>query len=137
MLRKDAKVELLKRTPLFAHCSKRELQQIASLADEVDLPAGKELIREGSFGREFFVLIEGSADVVRSGRRIKRLNGGDFLGEIALVTNRLRTATVTTTSPTRALVLTSRAFLDLLADSQTIQLKVLEALADRLAHDSL
>jgi CRP-like cAMP-binding protein len=137
VLRKDAKVELLKRTPLFARCSKRELQQIASLADEVDLPAGKELIREGSFAHEFFVLIEGSADVVRGGRRIRRLNGGDFLGEIALVTNRPRTATVTTTSPTRALVLTSRAFLDLLADSQTIQLKVLEALADRLAHDSL
>jgi CRP-like cAMP-binding protein len=137
VLRKDAKVELLKSAPLFARCSKRELQQIASLADEVDLPAGKKLIREGSFASEFFVLIEGSADVVRSGRRIKRLNDGDFLGEIALVTNRPRTATVTTTSPTRALVLTGGAFLDLLADSQTIQLKVLEALGDRLAHDSL
>jgi CRP-like cAMP-binding protein len=136
VLRKDAKVELLKTVPLFGHCSKRELQKIASLADEVDLSAGKELIREGSLAREFFVLIDGSAEVVRGGRAVRRLGAGDFFGEIALVTNRPRTASVTTTSPTTALVMTGRAFGHLLADSPSIQLKVLEALADRLAHDS-
>ena len=68
MLRRNEKVELIKRVPLFAHLSKRHLQEVASLADEIDLRDGKELTREGSSGREFFVLLEGSADVKKSGR---------------------------------------------------------------------
>ncbi|MGZ4393807.1 MAG: cyclic nucleotide-binding domain-containing protein [Gaiellaceae bacterium] len=135
MLRKDAKIELIRHVPLFAHCSRRELQQVASLADEVDLPVGKQLNREGVPGREFFVLVKGSADVTRDGQRIRSLKDGDFFGEIALVTNRPRTATVTTISPAKALVMTRRAFRDLLSDSKTIHLKVLEALADRLGDD--
>jgi CRP-like cAMP-binding protein len=122
------------RVPLFCRLSKRELVRIAQLADEVDLPAGKRLTKEGSRGREFFVLLEGSADVERNGRRIATMRGGDFFGEIALVTDVPRTATVTTISPVRALVITDRAFRELLRDSPAIQGKVLEAIASRLAH---
>jgi CRP/FNR family transcriptional regulator, cyclic AMP receptor protein len=137
VLRKDAKLELLKRVPLFAKCSKRELALIASVADEVDLPEGKDLTREGASGREFVVIVAGAADVRRKGRRINQLGDGDFLGEIALLAGTPRTATVTTTTPVRALVLTAPAFRSLLRRTPEIQLKVLEALAERLPADTV
>lgn len=136
-LGKDAKVELIKKVPLFAHCSKKELRQVASVADEIDLPEGKELTREGASGREFFVILDGSAVVRRKGRKIRTLGNGDFLGEIALVSKAPRTATVTTTSPTRALVVTAQSFRSLMRDSPQIQHGVIQALAERLAPELL
>ena len=133
MLRRNQKVELLRKVPLFARCSKRELAEIAMLADEVDLRQGKTLIREGASGREFFVLLEGQADVTKNGRRINRMGAGEFFGEIALITpSATRTATVTATTPLRVLVLTAQNFRRLLATSPEIKVKVLEALAERL-----
>ena len=136
-LRKDAKTELLKRAPLFAQCSKKELSAISGIADEIDLKEGKELTREGAPGREFFVLIEGTADVLKKGRKVNSLKGGDFFGEIALVHHSPRTATVKATSPVRALVVTERNFKRLLDDSPEIQRKVLQALAERVAPTTL
>lgn len=135
MLRKDAKLELLKRVPLFALCSKHELAEISRLADEIDLPEGKVLAQEGDRGREFFVLVEGSAEVRRHGETVNVLGDGDFFGEIALVSGRPRTATVTATSPVRALVVTEQAFGALLRKSPEIQTKVLQALAERVPID--
>src|SRR5207253_6337408 len=83
VLRKNAKLELLKKVPLFSLCSKKELEEVAQLADEVDLPTGRNLATEGATGKEFVVIIEGSADVRRKGRKINTLGAGDFLGEIA------------------------------------------------------
>jgi CRP-like cAMP-binding protein len=137
VLRKDAKIELIRRVPLFERCSKRELALVASVADELDVGPGTTLAREGSNGREFVVLVDGTADVSRGGQKINELSGGDFLGEIALVSGRPRTATVTTTSAARILVVTDRAFGRLMEDSPSIQLKVLEALADRLSADAV
>jgi CRP-like cAMP-binding protein len=131
---KNLKVAAIARVPLFSRLSKGELARIAQLADEVDLPVGKMLTKEGSSGREFFVLLEGSAEVERGGQPIATMRGGDFFGEIALVTDVPRTATVTTTTPVRALVITDRDFRNLLRDSPAIQGKVLEAVASRLAH---
>jgi CRP/FNR family transcriptional regulator, cyclic AMP receptor protein len=137
VLRKNAKIELIKRVPLFAHCSKKELGLVAQIADEIDLTEGKTLMREGDRGREFFVLVEGSADVRRRNRKVNTLGGGDFFGEIALVSQRPRTATVTTTSPVRALVVTEQSFRSLLDRAPDVQRKVLQALADRVAADSI
>jgi CRP-like cAMP-binding protein len=137
VLRKNAKVELIKRVPLFAHCSKKELGLVAQIADEIDLAEGKTLMREGDRGREFFVLVEGSADVRRRNRKVNTLKRGDFFGEIALVSQRPRTATVTTTSPVRALVVTEQSFRSLLDRAPDVQRKVLQALADRVAADSI
>src|SRR5919199_5401895 len=134
-LGKDRKGELISRVPLFAKLPKSQLQAIASVADEVDLPAGKELTREGDRGREFFVILDGAADVRRKGRKVNTLGSGDFLGEIALVSNAPRTATVTTTEPTRALVITGRGFAALLKEEPQIAAGVLEALGERLAPD--
>lgn len=136
MLRKNAKVELIKGVPLFSECSRKDLNEIASIADEIDLREGKELTTEGRAGREFFVLVEGEADVKKGTRRINRLGPGDFFGEISLVTRRPRTATVTATSPIRALVITDRSFRALLEHQPEIQGKVMGALAARLGPDA-
>lgn len=136
-MRKNAKVELISKVPLFSRCSKKELQRIASVADEIDLREGKELTREGRTGREFFVILEGGADVRRKGRKIRTLGKGDFLGEIALVSKSPRTATVTTTEPTRALVITAQSFNSLLNESPEISRGVVQALAERLAPELL
>lgn len=109
----DAKLELLGKVPLFSGCSREELAAVARLADEVDVPAGRPLTREGESGREFVVLVRGAAVVERGGETIATLGPGDFLGEIALLTRSPRTATVTTTEPSRVLVLTDRAFREL------------------------
>jgi CRP/FNR family cyclic AMP-dependent transcriptional regulator len=135
VLRKNAKVELIKHVPLFSHCSKKELGMVAQIADEIDLPEGKTLMREGDRGREFFVLVDGNADVRRRGRKLNSLGAGDFFGEIALVSHRPRTATVTTTSPVRALVVTEQSFRSLLDRAPDVHRKVLQALADRIAGD--
>ena len=135
MLRKNAKVELLKRVPLFERCSKRELAEIASLVDELSLPSPRDLTREGARGSEFIVLIEGEADVVRQGRLVAALGPGDFVGEIALVTGAPRTATVRTRGPSRVLVLRASDFRTLMRDVPSIQSKVLTAVALRLPPD--
>ena len=137
MLGHNSKIDLIKRVPLFSSASKAELTEIASIADEIDLPAGKAVIEEGDTGREFFVLVEGTADVTRGGKRVASIGPGDFFGEIALIAKTPRNATITTTSPVRALVTTDRAFKQLLDHSPTIAVGVLVALAERLAPTTL
>ncbi len=126
-------MELIARVPLFERCSRRELAALAGIADQVDLPEGRVLVHEGTFGQEFFVLTEGSAEVTRAGRLVSTLGPGDFFGEIALVSNVPRTATVKTLSPVGALVVSGRDFWTLLDESPRTQRKILEAVGDRLA----
>ena len=135
MLRKDAKIELLKRVPLFAECSKSELEQISALADELDLPGERNLTSEGAGGFEFLVLVEGEADVVRQGEVVNELGPGDFVGEIALVTGRRRTATVRTRGPSRVLVMTASGFRALMHDVPSIEEKVQAAVTARTDDD--
>jgi CRP/FNR family cyclic AMP-dependent transcriptional regulator len=126
------KIETIKKVPLFGHCTKDELAAVARLADEIDLPQGKVLTKQGDRGHEFLVLLEGSADVVRDGEKVAELGAGDFFGEIALISHIPRTATVTATTPVRALVVADHDFRTLLDRSPNIALKVLQALAERL-----
>ena len=133
---KNAKVDLLKKTPLFSECSKAELGALALTADELDLREGTVLTREGSAGREFFVLIEGTVSVRQKGKPVADLGPGDWLGEVALLTDTPRTATATATSPLRVLVLTDRAFRQAVKGMPTIALKVLDKVGERLAKDA-
>ena len=135
MLAREAKIELLKRVPLFEECSRRELREISAVADEIVVPAGTALAQEGKSGRELVIIVEGAADVTKRGRKINTVGSGDFVGEIAVVTDTPRTATVKTTQPTHALVVTRRDFRTLMKRVPTIQLKVLETLARRLLED--
>jgi CRP/FNR family transcriptional regulator, cyclic AMP receptor protein len=133
----NQKIDLIRKVPLFARCSRAELKEIAMLADEIDLKEGKEMTREGAPGREFFVLLEGTADVKKNSRRVNTLGPGDFFGEIALVSHEPRTATVVATSPVRALVITEWSFRQLLDDAPRVKTKVMEAMAERLAPETL
>jgi CRP-like cAMP-binding protein len=132
-LGKDAKVELLKRVPLFSRLDKKGLQDVAHIADQLDLPAGKEMATEGDRGREFFVLLDGEADVTKGGEHINTMKRGDFFGEIALVTKMPRTATVTATSDVDVLVITEHDFDSLMKRSPEIGRCIAEALAERVA----
>ena len=132
MLRKNAKIELLKRVPLFAQCSRAELAQIALLSTELNLPAGRTLMKEGEPGKEFIVLAEGRAEVRRKGRRVRELSDGDFLGEISLVAEIPRTATVTALMPLTILLVTARDFRTLMREVPSLQPKVIYALAMRM-----
>lgn len=134
-LRRDAKVELLKKVPLFADCSKSELRELAKSADELDLREGTILTREGRPGREFFVLIDGTVKVTKDGKKVAELKGGDWLGEIALLTDKPRTATVTATSAVDVLVITDRRFRNVVETMPSIAIKVLGRVSDRLTHD--
>jgi CRP-like cAMP-binding protein len=134
MLRKDAKMELLKHVTLFSGCSKRELGQIALIADEIDFRPGKTLITQGDPGRQFFIVIEGEVKVERDGKTLPIARGGsEFYGEISLVSGSPATATVTTQAPTRALVITPQHFRALLDRSPSIQRRVLHSFSERLA----
>jgi CRP-like cAMP-binding protein len=136
-IRKNTKVELLQGVPLFASCSKTELERIASLADELDLAEGATLIREGERGREFLVVVDGTVRVTKRGRTVRELGSGDFIGEIALISDVPRTATVTATSPVRLLVVTDRAFRGLIEEMPSIATKVLQSLGERLHDDAV
>jgi CRP-like cAMP-binding protein len=132
-LGKDGKVELIKKVPLFSKLSKKGLEEVAHIADELDLPEGKVMALEGDRGREFFVLLEGAADVTKGDKSINTMNAGDFFGEIALVTKMPRTASVTATTDVRVLVITERDFGSLLKHSNEVSRAVAEALAERMA----
>lgn len=132
---RDAKVEYMRNVPLFAKLKGKTLQEVAGIADEIDLPKGKELARQGDRGREFFIILDGEAEVRKDGRRVNTLGKGEFFGEIALVTKMPRTASVTTSTPVRALVITDRDFSALIKRSPEVSVCVLEALGERLASD--
>jgi CRP/FNR family cyclic AMP-dependent transcriptional regulator len=127
----DAKIALIKSAPLFENCSKQELRHIARIADELDLPAGKVLIREGERGREFFVIINGEVEVRRKGRKMATLGPGSFVGDMALLSKIPRVATVTAATPLDVLVITDRAFITLLEKTPAMGVKVARTLAER------
>jgi CRP-like cAMP-binding protein len=129
---RDTKVEALKRAPLFEGLSRKQLTELAKVTEDVDFNAGKILCREGERGQEFFVIMEGEAEVTRNGKHLATRRSGEFFGEIALVEDVARTATVTAKTPIRFFVLTRRRFLRLLDEQPGIERKVLRALAKRL-----
>jgi CRP/FNR family cyclic AMP-dependent transcriptional regulator len=131
-LSRKRKTDLLKEIPLFGGCSQKELRAVADVADELVFPAGTVVMREGDEGRELVVLIDGDVTVTKRGRKLATRSAGDFLGELALVTQRPRTATVTAATDLRALVVTARDFDRLLREAPSIAVKVLRAVGERL-----
>jgi len=132
----DTKVQALKGVPLFEGFSHKELVQLERVCEDVQVDPGKVLCKEGQIGHEFFVLVDGKVQVTRKGRGVATLSGGDFVGEIALITELPRTATVTAETPVRLFVLTRREFHAVLDRNPNVERKVLRALARRLAETS-
>ena len=135
LLRADTRVDLIRGLPLFELCSKRDLRRIAALADEREIAAGTELIREGEPGSEFYVVVDGEVDVRRRGRRVARLGAGSYVGEIALLSRSPRTATAVAATPLRVLAISGRDFVALLDTLPELWLKVARTLADRVDAD--
>ena len=133
----NAKTELIKSVPLFEHCSRRDLTKIARITDEIEIPDGRVLITEGERGREFFAIVTGEVEVRRKGKKLATLGPGNFFGEIALLSNKPRTATVTALTPLRVLVIADRAFVELLDAMPDLWLKVARSLAERLTDEEL
>jgi len=128
----DAKIEALRSVRLFSDLRQRDLEQVAQLADEVDLPAGHVLMREGETGSQMFVIVSGEARVDRGGRQIAVLGPGGHLGEMALVAEGPRMATATLTQPAHLFVLAHREFHSLMEDVPSVRDCVLNEVARRL-----
>jgi CRP-like cAMP-binding protein len=125
--------ERLASIPLFQGLDKKHLRQISSLATQIDVKEGKELTREGEHGNEFIIVLDGEAEV-RVGDDVVATRGpGDYFGEIALVANRPRTATVVAKTPMRIEVIARREFQTMLHDNPTIAAELLGVVGDRLA----
>lgn len=123
---------LLANVPLFERCSRSDLAKIAAIAHETDFPPATAVVSEGEVGSEMFIVLEGEVDVRRGGRKLATLRKGDFFGEVALITGSARTATVTTCTQLRALVIGRNDFRKLLYDSPALQFKLLQEVAERL-----
>jgi CRP-like cAMP-binding protein len=128
----DTKVEALRRATLFEGLSRKQLVQLARVSEDLEVPAGKVLCKEGEVGQEFFVIIDGQVDVSKNGKRLATRAAGEFFGEIALLDQTRRMATVTAQTPLRFFVLTRRDFRQLIRDNPGVELKVLQAVARRL-----
>jgi CRP/FNR family cyclic AMP-dependent transcriptional regulator len=125
----------LKSVPLFSGLSKRERELVARFADEVDVPAGKVLTKEGGPSQEFFVITSGSATVTREGEEVAHLGAGDFFGEIGILKAEPRTATVTADTSMSLLVLFAQNFTALDHEITEVRNCVEKAMAERLASD--
>jgi CRP/FNR family cyclic AMP-dependent transcriptional regulator len=132
----DTKVEALGRAPLFEGLSRKQLVQLARVSEDLEVRPGKVLCKEGEIGEEFFVIVYGEVEVTKNGKRLATRGCGEFFGEIALLEEIPRTATVTARTPVRLFVLTRRAFRQLIRDNPGIERKVLRALARRLVQVS-
>lgn len=132
MRRRSQKVDVLQTVPLFQTLSKRDLDHIATIADEVDSAPGEVLMRQGEPGREFMLIVSGSVRVERNGKVIARRGAGEFLGEMALLDGQGRTASVITEEPSRLLVIHWARFWPLIETMPEIQRKILVGLAGRM-----
>jgi CRP/FNR family transcriptional regulator, cyclic AMP receptor protein len=125
-------LDMLARVPLFSACSQKELREVARLGTPIDVSAGRQLTREGNRGSEFFLVLKGRAQCTINGRKVASFRDGDFFGEMALLDQGPRTATVTADTDMRLLVVSAREFAELLNEAPSIGRKMLQTLASRL-----
>lgn len=127
----DTKADALGRCPFFADLSRNELRELAKVTEDMEVEEGKTLTREGASGSEFFVIVDGEVSVTKDGKEIRTLGPSDFFGEIALLQDVRRTATVTAKTPLRFFVLTRQGFRSLVAHQPQIEEQVRQAAEER------
>jgi CRP-like cAMP-binding protein len=133
----DSKVDALGQVPLFSGCSRKELAFLVTRTDEVDVPAGRTLIKQGSPGDTFYLLLEGEASVEVDGQNRPALGAGSFFGEISMLDRGPATATVATTAPAKLMVMSHAQFRDAIKGNDQLLSLVMSAMAERLRRDSL
>ncbi len=133
MARRDAYIEHLTQVPLFSACSRDELRKLSRRTTDIPVAEGHVLVKEGDRGLEFFVIVSGRAKVSRRGRKVGELGPGDFFGELALLIDTERNATVAALTPMEAIVLSRREFDAALADAPRMTRRIMAGMARRLA----
>jgi CRP-like cAMP-binding protein len=132
MAGKDPKIEHLRSIPIFAACGPGDLQRVAQLVDEVDIADGQVIMREGQPGTEMYIVVSGKARAERNGRRINEFGPGSVFGEMSLIAEGARTATVVAETPIRAFVVAHREFHSLMDGYPEFRMRVLEGLAAKV-----
>ncbi len=132
MASKKLQLESLKNVPLFSACSKKELEKVAKVADEITMTAGTMIVDQGQTGREAFVIMSGDITIKRSGRKIATLGAGDVFGELSLPDHGPRTAPAICATDCTLLVIDQRRFIGVLNDVPTIAHKLMGVLASRI-----
>jgi CRP/FNR family cyclic AMP-dependent transcriptional regulator len=117
---------------LFSACSSGQLKTIRRQVEEITVPAGKVLVQEGTIGREFFFIVDGTATVKAHGRKVATLGPGNYFGELSLLDHQPRSATVVSDTDMVLLVLDQRRFNGLLDEMPTLAHKLLAAMARRI-----
>jgi len=133
----DAKIEALGKVPLFAGCSRKELEFLITRTDEVDVPAGRTLITQGRAADSFYLLLSGEATVQVDGRDRPVLQPGSFFGEISMLDRGPATATVVTSGPSKLMVMSHAQFRDAIRANEQLLSEVMAAMAERLRRDTL
>ena len=133
---RDAWLDYLAQVPLFAQCDKKQLQQVAAASTDLNVEAGRVLVREGDVGHECFVIVEGNATVTRGGAEVAKIGPGAVVGELAPLTGASRTATVTADTPLEILVIAQGEFNGLLEEVPGLAVTLLRSLAARVAEDN-
>jgi CRP-like cAMP-binding protein len=133
----DAKIEALGKVPLFARCSRKELEFLVTRTDEVDVPAGRTLITQGRPADSFYLLLTGEATVQVDGRDRPNLEAGSFFGEISMMDRGPATATIVTSSPSKLMVMSHAQFRDAIRANDQLLSEVMAAMAERLRRDNL
>jgi CRP-like cAMP-binding protein len=126
----------LRAVPLFANCTKRQLEEIGRVADEIRLPAGKVLAQQGTIGFDLMILVAGTAEVTRDGIVVGEVGGGHFIGEMAVLSERPRNATLTAKTDVDLLVLTRSGLDQLLDDIPGLAKQLLYEVVARVANDA-
>jgi CRP/FNR family transcriptional regulator, cyclic AMP receptor protein len=129
---RDSKVDVLRGIPLFASCKDKELRDLSSLMTPLRVPAGETLMREGEFGKEFLIVVSGTATVTKRGVQLAEIGPGSYLGEISIIDGGRRTATVVAKTPMEVEILTHPEFASLLSRAPEIAVRMLPALAARI-----
>ena len=129
---KDPKVELLRGVPLFGSCDSMGLEHIISLFDEVDVPDGYVIAREGLREGQFAIIVDGTVRLERAGKVFQRIGPGQYLGEMALIDDGPRTASAVSEGPVKLLVMGPKEFQTLVNDSVAIRASIFENQARRI-----
>lgn len=124
----------LESIPLFAGLSRKERRMVAQRADEVDIDAGREIVREGDFPYEFFAIQEGTAEVKRGDQHLAEIGPGDFFGEMGLIDDAPRNASVIARSPVSAVVMTGQAFRQIDREFPEVAKTIRKAVDERCRH---
>src|SRR5882724_12743251 len=128
MAGRDAYIKHLTQVPLFSACSKDELRKLSRRTTDIPIADGHVLVKEGDRGLEFFVIVSGQAKVTRKGRKVGEVGPGDFFGELALLIDAPRNATITAITPMEAIVLSRKEFEVALSEAPRMARKVMSGM---------